>query len=183
MTFNSIDEIYEALDAAHARFAETVNGLDEAVAEFRTAPDRWSIAEVAEHVAMVESQVVRLASMMVERAPAAADGQAFAPVSIAEIAERALKEKFQAPETAIPRGGASVSDSLARLERAHAALRELRPRIERTDGTAMSYPHPVFGTLNLYQWLVMVGLHKDRHAQQIAQLKASHADARHTAQS
>jgi hypothetical protein len=183
MTFNSIDEIYAALEESHARFTEAVAGLDEGVVGFRAAPERWSIAEVAEHVAIVESQVVRLASKLLEHAPALADGREFSPVSVAEIAERASKEKFQAPETAIPRGGASVADSLARIERAHTSLRELRPRVERADGTVVSYPHPVFGTLNLYQWLVMVGLHKDRHARQITQLKESHADAPDTTQS
>lgn len=187
MTFNSIAEIYEALEESHARFAGTVAGLAEGAEAFRAAPDRWSIAELAEHVAMVESQVVRLAATMLERAPAeaalaTADERAFAPVSVAEIATRAAGEKYQAPETAVPRGGASIADSLARLDRAHARLRELRPRIERTDGTMMSYPHPVFGPLNLYQWLVMVGLHKDRHARQIEQLKESHAGAHNPAQ-
>jgi hypothetical protein len=173
MIYHSVAEIYEAMDDAHARFAERVGQLSDDAQARRDAPERWSIAEVVEHVATVESQIGKLAGIMLHKAASASpsgEGAApasFAPVSIGDFVARSLTEKYRAPETALPRAGASISDSLARLERARETLRELRPRIEVADGTAVSYPHPAFGPLNLYQWLIMIAVHKDRHLRQI----------------
>ncbi len=47
------------------------------------------------------------------------------------------------------------------------------------DGLALgnfSYPHPMFGPLDLYQWLVFVGLHESRHACQIRELGETRFD-------
>jgi hypothetical protein len=46
-------------------------------------------------------------------------------------------------------------------------LRALQPRIEATDLSAFTYPHPAFGPLNFYQWLALIGLHEQRHLNQI----------------
>ena len=48
-----------------------------------------------------------------------------------------------------------------------AALEELRPRFAATNLSGVSYPHPAFGPLNLYEWLILLGIHKDRHLRQI----------------
>ena len=178
MIYHSVAEIFAALDESHARFAESVGQLGESdqLAE-RPMPDGWSIAEIVEHVAIVDSQIAKLAGMMLHKATSAgaisttAAGGAFAPVSVEELVARSHVEKYRAPETAVPRGGVSIRDSLARISRAHETLKQLRPSIEATDGTAVNYPHPAFGALNLYQWLVMVAIHKDRHAGQIAVVK------------
>ena len=91
-------------------------------------------------------------------------------VALDEVAERARREKYQAPEMAVPRGGASVSDSLSLLRESRAALNALRPRVEAVGAAAHAYPHPAFGPLNLYQWLAFVALHEDRHRRQIETL-------------
>ena len=177
MIYHSVAEIFEAIDESHARFAESVEQLSADAQARRDAPERWSIAEVVEHVATVESQIAKLAGMMLHKAASASSDASpsrdeaapasFAPVSIDDFVARSRTEKYRAPESALPRGGASISDSLARLERVRETLSELRPRIEAVDGTAVSYPHPAFGPLNLYQWLIMVAVHKDRHLRQI----------------
>jgi hypothetical protein len=45
--------------------------------------------------------------------------------------------------------------------------------IERADGLALetlSFPHRVFGPLDLYQWLLFLDAHENRHTEQIAEL-------------
>ena len=47
--------------------------------------------------------------------------------------------------------------------------------IARGDGLALSqveHPHPIFGPLNLYQWVAFVGAHEARHAAQIREVGA-----------
>ncbi len=176
MIYTNVAEIYQALDESHARFTESVAELSEGHQEFQPSPEHWSIAQIAEHVSIVEGHIAKLTGMLLHKAASEgallpeSDGS-IAPVSIEDFVARSLKEKYQAPETAVPRGGVRIADSLDKLERAQQTFRELRPRIQTTDGARVNYPHPVFGPLNLYQWLVMVSVHLDRHARQIESLK------------
>ena len=131
------------------------------------------MAEIVEHLSIVEGRVARLLSKLVEKLEATSpreDGSEFAPVSLAEFVERARVEKYQAPEEIRPKG-AALSDSLASLRESRAALRALAPRAERVEGTLARFPHPVWGPLDLYQWLAFVGAHEQRHIAQIDALK------------
>src|SRR5262245_56026370 len=42
------------LKASREKFAKSVAGLSEAQLNFKSAPDRWSVAEVAEHITVTE---------------------------------------------------------------------------------------------------------------------------------
>ena len=176
MIYNSVAEIYEANDSARARLFESVEGLDDGQQSFRPEPGLWSVAEILEHLSLVEAQLVRLFQVVLRKAEAAGGaGRAvdapFAPITLREVAERAATEKYKAPETAVPTGGVTLTDSIARLNQTRDALNELRPLIERLDCTQMLYPHPAFGPLNLYQWLAFMGLHQSRHRRQIEALR------------
>ena len=142
---------------------------------FRPAPDRWSAAQLCEHLAMVEGNVVRLLGKLLGKAEESgasrAEGAAFDPVSIEEFVERTRSVKLEAPESIRPGDAPVLADSLARLRDSRAALHELRPRIERADGHPLRFPHPVWGPLNLYQWLLFIGAHESRHLAQIEALK------------
>lgn len=176
MIYNSVAEIYEANERARARLFECVENLGEGQEALRPTPEQWSIAEILEHVSLVESNVLRLLQAVLRKAEAAGggarpEGEPFAAVSIKEFVEQAATRKYNAPETAVPSGSTTIADSLARLEEARAKLDELRPLAERLDCTRMLYPHPAFGPLNLYQWLAFMGVHQSRHRRQIEALK------------
>ena len=49
-------------------------------------------------------------------------------------------------------------------------LRERLRRGERLAGLFVQAPHPVFGALDMYQWLLFVGAHEGRHADQIREI-------------
>ena len=92
------------------------------------------------------------------------------PVSIEEFVERSRGVKLEAPERIRPTG-LPLTDSRARLGESRRALHALRPRVERADGRSLRFPHPAWGPLDLYQWLLFVGAHEDRHLAQIEALK------------
>ena len=184
MTYSSVEDIYRAIDDVRARLVARVESLDEEAQNFRADEKCWTVAEIVEHLSVLEHKLSQLMTMMVgkvESVAAAAGGTAsggahFKPFSLDEYAARARAEKYVAPEEVRPRGGVSLSDSLARLKESRAALEALRPRIERADLSAATYPHPAFGPLNLYQWLAFIGLHEGRHLAQIERLLASRAE-------
>jgi len=186
MIYNSIAEIYEANERALARLSGSVEGLSDGQDAFRPSPEQWSIAEILEHLTMVEARVARLLQMMLQKAEAAGagrrpSGESFAAVSIKDFVEQAATQKYKAPESAVPTGTVSIADSLSRLEATRDTLNELRPVIERMDCTQMLYPHPAFGPLNLYQWLAFMGVHQSRHRRQIETLKETMNAERGTA--
>lgn len=170
MAYQSVGEILEAIDETRARLRQRVDGLSPAQEKFRSTPDAWSIAEIVEHLTIFEERMSRLFAMMVRKAEAAGvetGGQSFRPFSLDDVIERSLKEKYIAPEMVRPSGSVTVADSLARMLRSRAELHELRPQIESRDLSGMTYPHPAFGPLDLYQWLALIGMHEDRHLRQI----------------
>ena len=177
MDFRSVPEIYEHIDRTRARLFDAVEGLSDEQQTFTPAPDRWSVAQLVEHLSIVEGNVVALLGKLLGKAEEAGapspSPDLFAdPVSIEEFVERARGVKLEAPERIRPTG-LSLADSLARLKESRAALHALRPRVERADGRALRFPHPAWGPLDLYQWLLFIGAHEDRHLAQIEALKQS----------
>jgi hypothetical protein len=171
--FNSVAEIYEDLDATRARLVGAVERLTAEQHAFRPTPERWSVAEIIEHLSIVEGRVARVVGKMLgklEASDARAVGSPFGPVSVSEFVERSRTEKYKAPDEIRPKG-APLADSLAHLRDSRAALRGLRERVERVDGARAHFPHPVWGPLDLYQWLAFVGAHEQRHLDQIEALK------------
>ncbi len=177
MNFHSVAEIYDSIDKTRERLYRRAESLSEEQSSFRSTPEVWSAAHIIEHLSIIESQVTKLLGVLVHKAEAAGnlrdETQPFAPVSLAEFAERARTEKYTAPEAMKPGGEASLADSVARLRESREMLRQLRPRIEKIDGTGLQYPHPAWGPLNLYQWLALIGAHEERHLRQLETLLQS----------
>lgn len=174
MNYNSVAEIYEEIDGTREKLFRAVEDLDDGQHGFRSSPERWSIAEIIEHLSIVEGQVAGLLEKLLSKAEAGghtrAEGSTFAPVSIAEQVELTREQKLTAPEQIRPTG-VPLAGALYALRSTRASLHALRPRVERVEGTAMSFPHPVWGAINLYQWLAFVGAHEQRHLAQIEALK------------
>ncbi len=182
LTYTSVTEIFDAIDKTRAGLSAALESASIEHESLRDSPERWSVAEIAEHLAIIEERVGQLTALTLakaesEGAPRAAEAGRIATIDLRAAAERASREKYQAPEMALPKGGVSIADALARLRASRAALHELRPRIEALDLSEYKYPHPAFGPLNLYQWLAFVGLHEERHRRQIEGLKNSLAAA------
>lgn len=178
MIYNSVAEIFDSIDETRGRLDARLTGLSVQQEGFQPTAGGWSIAEIVEHLAIMEERLLGLMSMMVKKAESAGTAQggeaaSFRPVSLDQFAERSRQEKYVAPETVRPQGGVSVQVSLERLHQSRAGLRALRPRIEATDLSSARYPHPAFGPLDLYHWLVMIGFHEDRHLRQIEALLSS----------
>ena len=170
-TYMSVAEIYEAIDGTREQFYRRVEELSDEQAGARPTPEAWSVAEIAEHLALIERSVLRLLKgvlAQIETAGGSAEGggTAMRAFSLEHHVERARSEKYVAPEMARPKGAARLADSLAHLRRSREELHSLRPRIEAADLNAVSYPHPAFGPLNVYEWLAFIGIHEARHLRQ-----------------
>lgn len=176
MVYHSVAEILDMITDAHQRLYGCVAGVRAEQESFRPNTDSWTIANIAEHLGIVAGQFLRLTSKLLAQAEAmgalASPDLRISPVTLAPAATNP-DEKFKAPESALPSGNVSVAESIEKVRQAHEALLALRPRLEATDVSQVSAPHPAFGPLNLYQWLVLIGVHQERHIGQIEAVKAS----------
>ena len=177
MIYHSLSEIFDAMDETRARLCARLNHLTTAEENARSSPEAWSAKEIAEHLAIIEERLSKLFPVMVTKAEAgglqrSAD-QPFRPISVESMIERSKREKYVAPDEVRPTGAGSIEDSIARLTRSRETIRALRPRLEALDLTGTTYPHPAFGPLNAYQWLIFISAHEDRHLRQIEAATAS----------
>ena len=171
MEFQTVSEIFAAIDDTRSKLTQTVAVLTDEHANFQSAPEKWSAAHLVEHLAKTEENLLKVVEKLLAKAEAEnipATGTIEPPVRLAEFAARASGQKFTAPDFIKPEGATTISQSLARLEKSRIALRALQPRLEKVDLSNAAYPHPAFGPLNLYQWLAFIGLHEARHLKQIA---------------
>ena len=171
MIYNSMADICAANEDVRRRIVEHVASLNEAQQGFRPTESAWSVADIVEHLAIIEGNMVRLVSKLLGKVESEAGAPSTAPrpmplFSLDDYEAQIREQKLVAPEAIQPRG-APLNESLARLNESRAALNALRPRIELADGTRAHYPHPFFGPLNLYQWLAFIGMHEARHLGQI----------------
>ncbi|HEV2799689.1 MAG TPA: DinB family protein [Pyrinomonadaceae bacterium] len=188
MIYQSIADIYAANDTVRRKLTERVENLSEAQQHFRPADNAWSIAEIIEHLAMLEQQMVQLIGMLLKKSESASAATAtagegaaggtsasgFQPFSLDSFIDQVRDEKLTAPEQVRPSGGVSLAEGLTNLRRTRAELEGLRPRLEAASNlNAATFPHPAFGAFNSAQWLAFIGLHEGRHLQQIENLMAA----------
>src|SRR5258707_545543 len=102
LTQGDRDRLLSALHATRKQILDAVTELTPAQWTFKPGPDRWSIAEVVEHLSLVEDGLWAYAmSGMKSNTPAPKEVVADEKVS-AGMADRSVKAK--APEFAVPKG-------------------------------------------------------------------------------
>src|ERR1022692_3756618 len=60
----------KSLQATHDAFLQSIAGLSEKQWRFKPAPDRWSVAEVSEHIAVSESTIFGMVQSKIMMGPA-----------------------------------------------------------------------------------------------------------------
>ena len=167
-----LDRLRTELRATRDTLAETLATIPESARGARPAADRWSIAEVLEHLAIVETRIGQLLAALVDAAPARDPGTSLEPaacqVDRAMMLDRSWR--FTAPTMVQPAGGLDPAEAWTRLA---AARDEFESLLQRLDGRALeqvSRPHPALGPLNGYQWISSVVGHEARHTLQIREI-------------
>ena len=167
-------ELVRHLDTNRAALWLAVEAIAPVDRERRPTPDRWSVAEVIEHLAIVETRVTTRLGEAFDAARA--DGMTRDPETGSVVDSSFLarahdrSRRFKTGEHAEPRGGLSTMEAWEQLEASRQAFLNL---LERADGLTVSgitAPHPAFGTLSFHQWAVFLGAHDARHALQIREM-------------
>jgi len=147
-----------------------LDGVTEELATQVPGEGRWSILQCVEHVATVEAVLFSLIQGAQQ-----ADGPTVSAQREAMILERGADRtnKRKSPETALPQGRfALLRDALMSF---HASRDRTIHFLEtnQQDLRAMVAVHPLMGSLNCHEFLLLMAVHPARHARQIEEIKAS----------
>jgi hypothetical protein len=158
------------LDESRDGVVQAVKGLSEAQWKFKPGPNRWSVAEVVEHLALIENFFLQgVCPELIKPSTPSAETKTTDQLIVSKILDRSTK--YQAPDLAVPTGRWAPQDALRHFlderERTAAFLSSA------TDLRGHSVSHPALGPLDGYQWILAVAAHTQRHTQQILEVKAA----------
>jgi len=158
------------LEETRAGVMDAVKGLSEAQLRFKPAPERWSIAEVVEHLALTEELVENILGK-IEQAPAGAQERDLKKIDamiLASVPDRT--RKFQAPPEISPTGRWTEAEAIKHFQ---AARKQVAAVLSSTpDLRKHVIDHPALGPLDGYQWILTTAAHSARHTKQILEVKA-----------
>lgn len=154
----------------HAALRAAVDAVPEAQRTMKPAPERWSVVEILEHIAIVNSRVAAMIVTLAPSAPLLAASAMASPTDIDREAFRDRTNKLTAPDTILPQGRFDAVGAWKLLERSWDDVDAALVAASGKDLTKISRPHPVLGPLDGYQWLWAVGAHEERHTAQIVEL-------------
>ena len=150
---------------------EATKGLSEAQWKFKPAPDRWSVAEVLEHIAVTEDFLFETISQNVMQAPAGKPDRDYKAIDkkvLTMIADRS--QRAQAPQEVQPSGRWSSKETLEHFERSRTRTAEfLKATPDLREHVVDS---PIGEPLDAYQWLLFISAHSERHTKQMLEVKA-----------
>lgn len=152
-----------SLTATQQQLLSAARQLTPAQWAFKPAPDRWSVAEVAEHLllsdralkGLVTEQLLTSAALGADRpAPRAAEVTAF-------MLDRS--QRFQSPDNVRPSGQVQTQEQFAKAWTAERGA--LIKWIASTDAAlhGHAFQHPAFGMMDGHDWLVFLATHTARH--------------------
>ena len=177
-THPRLAEIAGYLDFVRTRLTAVVEETPDSVIVALPADDDWNGAQIVQHLGKVEGATAKMLEGLFGAALAAGFDLESETSSVLGALDRfqgdsAVLRRLVAPERLWP-----ATD--ARLAESWALLTSVRGRIYRAyatvDGRALasvSAPHPLFGPLNAYEWLLFIGKHEERHLGQLQRHIAS----------
>ena len=173
LTQQERDSLVKHLQQTRQAFLDSIANVSDAQWTFKGGADRWSIAEVAEHIAISETTILQIVTDQILKAPAVPRNPNPIPDEklLAWLLDRT--SKFQAPEMLKPTNRwktreALTTDFIAARDKTVTYVKTTTDDLHGHAG-----PHPVFKMLDGYQWVLLLSGHSARHTAQIEEVKAA----------
>lgn len=176
MPYQSFAEVYAENDRVRERLIATVGTIDNEVAATRLNDEGWSVAQIVEHISIVDEGMGKICSKLLSAAREKGltnNGSVHLSPEFIEGIENLATTKLEAPERVHPISGQTVAESLTRLAANRERLNGIKSLFEKFDSTEEKFPHPHFGDLSAAEWLVLLGGHEARHIEQIERIITS----------
>ncbi|HWL39354.1 MAG TPA: DinB family protein [Gemmatimonadaceae bacterium] len=164
-------EVMRFVELKREELLRSIDGLPTGRLGLRASEESWSVAEILEHLRLVENSVVQVITFRAAEArtkgigPEASTTSVLGAMDHFGIAEGSTP--MRVPSIVRPGRDPDVREALAGLEASRGAF---RAAVESVDGLALGeikQVHRALGELDLYQWIVFLGQHEARHTRQI----------------
>jgi hypothetical protein len=165
------DRALSHLHGTRKLLLDQVAGLSEAQWKFKPADDKWSLAEVVEHLVLTEKGLFGM-TLKVAEGPAVATPPANKTTDEAILKMVPNRDtKVKAPDMFVPTGRFGIGAPLVQQYKdARAAT------LNFTRETKLDLRHHIsdspMGPTDCLQWLLFISAHNERHLAQIAEIKS-----------
>ena len=159
------EPLVQSLKMTHEKLMHMSEHLTAEQWNWKPAPDRWSVGEVAEHVLVTEQAFMESLTGPFLESTVAVSEKADMPAERIAALMRDRSSKFQAPEAVTPTGRWS---SQADFAKAFKEQRKGTITFAKSDADLHGhvYQNPVLGMLDGEQWLAFIAYHGERHVLQ-----------------
>jgi hypothetical protein len=158
------------LDMTENWLVSELDGLTTQQLTFRMSSESWSIMEVVEHLAIAEPQYWQRVQDSMKQPPADKRPEATDASILWYGIDRTNRAKTG--EARVPKGKwQNVKDSLSEFRKLRRTIRDYATNTTEDPRTRMLLE----GNMDVYQWLLMISTHSQRHILQIREIKADKA--------
>jgi DinB superfamily len=153
------------LDTVHEKLSVAVRNTNPNLYFKRPAENEWSIAEVVQHLCLVEERITEaLEKSLVARKPAKVGIlKQLIPMRIVSLRFKKLK----APKIVTPGDPPGMDKNLENYDRARGRLKQLCAECGPERLKAISVKHPFLGDIDGVAAVSMLNFHEERHYKQI----------------
>ena len=165
------DKAIKYLESTKKNILEATKGLSAAQWNFKPGPDRWSVAQVVEHIAAAEDMLRGMTVEKVMTAPAAPDRdlKQTDEMVVAIVTDRSHKADAPEPLRPVNRFG-SPEEAVKHFVESRAQTEEFLKKTP--DLRAHAVDSPLGKKLDAYEWMLFIAAHSERHTKQINEVKA-----------
>ena len=173
-----MDRSLKRLDSVHQKLIETVSPIEPALFSKRPSKDEWSVAEIVQHLCLVEERVIKDLERAIAKEPQSVGFlRRLVPTSI--VSSRLLRVK--APKAMNPVAVLEKDVAINNFNRARNSLKQLCATHGHDRFRKLVFKHPFLGDIDGVATVSFVGYHERRHHKQIREvLRKLKIQARHS---
>ena len=171
-----INELVDYLDRERAELDRAIAAVPQNRHTAKPSAEAWSVAEVVNHLAIIDRRITALLTKVAGEARAAGaspdtDGSPILPrIDVRRVLDRTAKIRNPRGD---PDADCSVAGGLTALDAARNDLKALLRQPDLPNLGGVSAPHPAFGMMTGYEWVAFMAAHTRRHADQIREIGAA----------
>ncbi|MFI5059728.1 MAG: DinB family protein [Candidatus Acidiferrales bacterium] len=165
------DKALQYLESTKKNVQEATKGLSAAQWNFKQGPERWSVAQVMEHIAAAEDMLRGMTTEKVMVAPAAPDRDVkqIDLMVVSMVTDRSHKQDAPEPLRPVNRFG-SPEEALKHFVESRGQTEDFLKKTP--DLRAHAVDSPLGPKLDAYEWVLFIAAHSERHTKQINEVKA-----------
>ena len=155
------------LDSVHKKLIKTVSPLEPALFSQRPSEDEWSVAEIVQHLCLVEERVIKDLERELAKEPRGVGFlKKLVPTSI--VSSRLLRVK--APKAVNPVAVLEKDVAIENFNCARNSLKTLCAAHGHDRFRKLVFKHPFLGDIDGVATISFVGYHEHRHYKQIREV-------------